>query len=84
MCLRVVEGEIDYVANGWIPHIRRRLASLGGEIAVKDAWQTRIQRYNNDSPMEVINTSTDFKPREKRLANECQLCGLESHLCIRP
>ena len=47
--------KINYVAtDGWIQHIRQRLAVLNGEILVEKAWKPTLQRLRDDSLMEVI------------------------------
>ena len=68
-----VEQDIDYLANGWIPHLRTGLRRLKGRISIEQAWQPKLQRLHDDSIMEVIAAKAAVTKRIRLLANECRI-----------
>ena len=54
---------IDYAGIGWVPHIRAWLAALNASLEVEKAWRARIQRLDDDSLVEVVNSTPEIKPK---------------------
>ena len=60
----IPEIQIEYLSDGWVPHLRERLSVLDGIIS---------QRLGDDSTMEVIADCKTLTTREKLLANETRM-----------
>ncbi|KAL3784917.1 hypothetical protein ACHAWO_001204 [Cyclotella atomus] len=58
---------MDYIDNGWIIDLRKRLNDIGGQLWVEDAWQPKPQREGDYSLMERFLSVKTTKTQRKQL-----------------
>ncbi len=59
--------------DGWLLHLRQRLAHLNGSIWVEEAWTPKLQRVGDASIMEALTNLSDVTTGELIAANNCRM-----------
>jgi hypothetical protein len=65
--------KLRHMEDGWILHLRQRLAHLNGSIWVEEAWTPKLQRVGDISIMEALTNLSDVTTGELIAANNCRM-----------
>jgi hypothetical protein len=64
---------IEYVCNGWIPHLRKMLRKIEGSIWIEKAWSPKRQRQYDQAIMEVFANNPSITPMMLKIVNELRM-----------
>jgi hypothetical protein len=65
--------KLRHMEDGWLLHLRQRLAHLNGSIWVEEAWTPKLQRVGDSSIMEALTNLPDVTTGELIAANNWRM-----------